>query len=233
MQAKIIGLYDGDVALSKGVADQSHFGVEIVFSNATVQIVSNRISLRESSEITSSPDGPQWSRPPAAVAFGKLVALFSVNLDILAMEVGRALHHFIHKLLNFNQLVDGLTYILLESHGNPGIDENVAQTRSQEKAGDIVFLLQTMGYSDRDSIDLGIFIRQLHRLQEKPFSFSDRYLYGHRAAVTSIVLSPTSKLLISMDRRFAKFKFSLFILKAPFFKIKILQWIVLCLGPML
>lgn len=204
MQAKIIGLYDGDVALRKGVADQSHFGVEVVFSNAAIQIVSNRITLRDSTEINSSPDGPQWSRSPAAVETGKIVALFSVNLDILAMEVGRALHHFINKSIHFKQLVDGLTNIMFENHSNPTVDESLAQARSQEKAGDIVFLLQTMGYSDRDSIDLGIFIRQLHRLQDKPFSYSDRYLCGHRAAVTSIVLSPTSKLLISMDRRFAK-----------------------------
>ena len=202
MQAKIIGLYDGNVALSKGVSDQSHFGVEVVLSNAAVQMVSNRISLRDAAEIITSPDGPRWNRQPAVVAVGKTVAIYSINLDILAIEVGRALHHSINHSINFNQLVNGLTNIMSGSHSNP-IEEGLIHKRSQELGGEIEFLLQTMGYSDRDSIDLSIFIRQLHRLQEKPFTYCDRYLRGHRTTVTSIVLASSSKLLISMDKRFA------------------------------
>lgn len=195
MLGKVIGLYDGRRLLPAGAEMQVNYQVEVVLENSTVMIVSNCIALRDPSEMQTNPEGPpRWKENPAVVAIGNSVALHIIDLEWMNILVCRAFSVPADLLLTVDDLAMRIAAMLHSSD------------LSDQKVSDVLAILDMIGYGEEDRISVGSFLRRLRRKAEEVHdSLCDRYLNGHRAAVSSIALTATSKLLISIDKRYLSF----------------------------
>eukprot|EP01034_Spumella_vulgaris_P024262 gene24262-30582_t len=91
-RARVAGFFDGQQFSSVRPADQQLAYIEIVYENASVALVPNRIALREVGEMLRAPNGPPlWSESPAELAIGNAVALYEVDPDMLTLFLCRRL----------------------------------------------------------------------------------------------------------------------------------------------
>ena len=68
------------------------FCVEVVFEDGSVQLISNRLLLRNCDEILLSPTGPpKWNRPEAVPRLGAKVAIFDVDPNTAGLVCSRFL----------------------------------------------------------------------------------------------------------------------------------------------
>jgi hypothetical protein len=85
---KVVSFFDG----KKYSNSDYTAAVEVVFPNSSVQLICNKILLRDTSEISISPQGPPlWSRHAATLKQGEEVALYDVDPEIAAEAIARAL----------------------------------------------------------------------------------------------------------------------------------------------
>jgi len=200
MVGKVIGFSDGKSSSHRVLIDKSPVGVEVVFEDLTVQMFENRVLLRDLGEVGLAPDGPPlWSNKSALIEVGRPVAVFASDIDSVSLTLARNLGRSLNDDIIVEQLAEELALTMLS---NLNEDSELSMKREREKST-ILSVLFMLGYERNDRIKLVVFIRLLRRHQDRVHSVCERYLHSHRAPITSIALSDTTKLLVSLDRRYS------------------------------
>lgn len=186
-RGRVVSFYDAKLYHKEHSNELQTAAMEIVFENASIQLMSNSNALRDIQEITKAPNGPPlWSNQPAVLFTGQQVAVHEVDPDVLAIVLSRSLGVLCDASLSIQDFQSYLYSLFSESKA--GIDKS-----------DINLAFEAIGYLPSDHVRISTFVRKLYKLQERYQTLSDRYLTGNKSSILSIGYNNNSKLLFAID----------------------------------
>lgn len=187
-RGRVVSFYDGKLYHKEYSTELQTAAVEIVFENASIQMMSNSNALRDIQEIVKAPYGPPlWSNQPAVLFTGQQVAVHEVDPDVLAIVLSRSLGVLCDASLSIQDFQSYLYSLFTDSKA--GIDKS-----------DINLAIEAIGYIPSEQIRISTFVRKLYKLQERYQALSDRYLTGNKSSILSIGYNNNSKLIFAIDR---------------------------------
>ena len=181
----ISSFFDGNSYSAEPRSEIRTLAVEVLFDDASVQLYSNRILIRNRDEIHLAPVGPpKWARPQASLVLGAEVAIF----DIDPSSVGLLCSRFLGVSSSHRLLYDDCAMIL----------ERLIPASARESF-DVKSALVALKVERDTSIDVSTLVRRICFSKERHVSTTDRLLCGHSAPVLGINFLSSSNLLVSTD----------------------------------
>lgn len=160
--------------------------MEVVFEDGSVQLVSNRLLLRNCDEILLSPTGPpKWNRSEAVPRLGAQVAIFDVDPNTAGLACSRFLGISSSKLLSSKDCKTLITSLIPKSVLESGFDVDNILASIHVESGIVV--------------DTKTLLKRIFTYKEKYTSVCDRLLLGHTSSVVSISFMKSSNLLVTID----------------------------------
>lgn len=163
-------------------------GTEILLEDSSVKVVTENLLLRNVAEMSVAPTGPPlWSAAPADNTIGNDVAIFDLDVDILATVCACRLKHEIVRKVPLTVLKSTLERML---------------TPYDWREADIDAAFQSLDlYGDKMEISLLRFFKKLLKNQNsKLLNHTDRLLIGCSAPIVSVTFLESCKLFVAVDR---------------------------------
>jgi Ca2+-binding EF-hand superfamily protein len=188
---KITSFYDGNIYYDEDISSGPTIGVEVLFENATVQVYTNHIVLRNPIEAIKQPNGPpNYSSHGPSLKKGEKVVVYDVDPEIVSIIAARMLGEQGGKLLSYKKCHQYLDSLL-------SLSENVIESNKIN----IDVALQAAGIEINDKISLNSLLKRIFIYHDKYSSRCDRLLAGNIAPITGIQYEDVSKLLVTLDQR--------------------------------
>ncbi len=206
---RISGFLCGDKYKVTVDSREHTLGVEVVFSDNSVQLYSNKSLLREPTEVALSPRGPPlWRNDSALLEANKEVALFEADPEEFAIILARALGVSLSTAMSHKFLKDQLECFFsgqIVKKMNGGGTDTAATTAI------VVSALLSLGLSSGDDIasstrcitPAALAKRLLESVSDhRPMASRSCYRRlsgGHQDIIVSVNFFCASKLLVSID----------------------------------